>query len=104
LILCNQSDAERQKEGYATLASLLTREQPVTDLEIILKVDRFYHDARPPDAHKEVAAMWERAAKSRPKDENFFSAWYFWKFEQEEFHNAQKVRRTPSAHKPMGQN
>lgn len=67
-------DTIRQQLGRRELESLIGREPPITDVDVLVTIHRFAHCRK--DSKNLLKPLWARAAKARPQDEELLKAWF----------------------------
>ena len=63
-----------QELGRRELESLIQREPPIVDVQVLVTIHRFAHYRK--DFKGLLKPLWVRAAKARPQDEKLLEAWF----------------------------
>lgn len=93
-ILFQWPDKSRNEQGAKEFESLIERKPPVTDPAVLRRLEGVIkEEGSPPKLTAMQTQMWQRAATSRPQDEDLHQAWYFVKFDQGNYGGAQHVGR-----------
>ena len=94
--LTHSTTPAQRQDGAAELGRLAAQSPPIVDLETLNLVQSALLAAAGPGAAAENAqlqanAMWERAVKAKPADEDLSREWFFSSFHREDWKSAQKV-------------